>query len=316
MTLAMTEALDLDSAARLLVDTKWGRRASAERVHVGVNKATWRVADCWLTCDVSRRAERVARMHRLLARLSAAPGLDIDVPAVIATREGEELVRYADRVWWLTRHVGGRQPDPRNMADTAAVASGLARLHGALRALPGDLAVVDDTLVSLFELATDLIASGRLTFSPDDMKHLSRAEAVAREWLPRLTAEDPQLIHGDPSNPNLRVCDEPVRLCGALDWDQARCDLVLADLATVAQTVVFRSGTTATGELLDTMTEAYTAAGGCHFTRHEVLAGLILVKFESIAHHGTRYLHGETDGALVTSQVDKIRTVLDLYESP
>jgi Putative homoserine kinase type II (protein kinase fold) len=312
----MTEALDLDSAATLLLDTKWGRRAGAERVHVGVNKATWRVGDCWLTCDVPRRATHVARMHRLLARLSATPGLDIDVPVVIATREGDELVRYADRVWWLTRHVGGRQPDPRNMADTAAVAYGLARLHRAMRALPGDLAVVDDTVVSLFELAADLVARGRLAFSPDDKKLLGRAEAVVREWLPRLTAVAPQLIHGDPSNPNLRVGHEPVRLSGALDWDQARFDLVLADLATVAQTVVFRSGTTAPRESLDAMTEAYTAAGGRQFTRHEVLVGLILVKFESIAHHGTRYLHGETDLAMVTSQVEKIRTALELYESP
>lgn len=316
MTFAMTEVLDLDGAATLLLDTKWGRRASAERVHVGVNKATWRVADGWLTCDVARRAGQVARMHRLLARLSATPGLDIDVPVVIPTREGEELVRYADRVWWLTRHVDGRQPDPRSMADTVAVASGLARLHGALRTLPDGLAVVDDTVVSLFERATDLVASGRLAFSPDDRKVLSHAEAVARAWLPRLVAEGPQLIHGDPANPNLRVRDEPVRLGGVLDWDQARRDVVLADLATVAQTVVFRSGTTAPRESLDEMAEAYTAAGGRRFTRHEVLAGLILVKFESIAHHGTRYLHGETDRAMVTSQVDKIRIVVDLYESP
>lgn len=69
-------------------------------------------------------------------------------------------------------------------------------------------------------------------------------------------------------------------------------------------------------ESLDAMAEAYLAAGGRRFTRHEVLVGLILVKFESIAHHGTRYRHGETDRTMLTSQVDKIRTVLELCESP
>lgn len=132
MTFVTTEGGRSRPAAALLLDTKWGRRARAERVPIGVNKATWRVADYWLTCDGSRRADQVARLHRLLTRLAATPGLGIDVPVVIATREGEELVRYAGRVWWLTRHVGGRPPDPRNLADTGAVAAGLARLDGAL----------------------------------------------------------------------------------------------------------------------------------------------------------------------------------------
>lgn len=311
MTEFAGEAGDLDRAAEKVLAAGWGLTGPVERAEVGVNKATWRAGRYWLACDYPRAAGYVSRTRVLLARLVADPRLELAVPCLVPASDG--LVVHAhNRAWWLTGHVSGRQPDPRSAADTAAVAAGLARLHAFLRDIPADLAVSDDDLVSLFASGVRLAADPRLGFCPEDQRTAGRAAAVAGEHICGLQLAERQLIHGDPSHPNLRVHDGPVRLTGALDWDQARADLILADVATVAETVVFRSGTARPLGALETMLHAYMAAGGTAVTLDDAIAGLVMVKFESIAHHGARYLRGETSRATVASQLAKIRLVLEL----
>lgn len=313
MTQALTKTLDLDDTAQRLLESRWHITAEAERVHVGVNKATWRVSDYWLACDFPRQAGQVRRMQTLLATLASTSGFDLEVPRLVPTARHADVVRAHGRVWWLTEHVSGRQPDPARLHDTTAVAAGLARLHQLLRSMPPELAVSKDNSVSLFEAAIRLIAERRLGFTAADEKTINEAATLVREQLPQLLAPGMQLIHGDPSNPNLRVRDNPIHLTGALDWDHARVDLALADVATVAQTVVFRSGTATPLKALDTMLSVYLTNGGVPMTLNDVIVGLVLAKFESIAHHGMRFLHREVDHGIVSSQVDKIRAALSLH---
>jgi Ser/Thr protein kinase RdoA (MazF antagonist) len=312
MTEPVAGPRDVDSAARQVLVTEWGLTLPLERIEVGVNKATWRAGDYWLACDYPRMTDQVMRMQALLTQLASSARMEFSVPRLVPAPHGA-VVQAHGRAWWLTEHVDGRQPDPRDPADTGAVAAGLARLHTALRDVPSTLAVSADNLVSLFETGGRLAADPRFDFSPDDRKTADEATAVVCDRLEALQRAGTQLIHGDPSNPNLRVKDNPVHLTGALDWDYARVDLALADVATVAQTVVFRSGTAAPLEALNAMVAAYRAAGGVPLTLDDVLVGLVMVKFESIAHHGARYLRGETDQAMVSGQVDKIRIALDLH---
>lgn len=60
------------------------------------------------------------------------------------------------------------------------------------------------------------------------------------------------------------------------------------------------------------MLAAYVAAGGAAVPLPDVIFGLIMVKFETNAHHGPRYLRGEASQATVTGQLAKIRAVLKL----
>ncbi|HET8681160.1 MAG TPA: phosphotransferase [Micromonosporaceae bacterium] len=304
-------ALDLDAAARRVARDGWGLTAVAERVDVGVNKATWRIGEHWLTCDFPRAAEQVGRMRTLLSRLASTPGTGLAVPRLVPAAD-EPVVHAEGRVWWLTEHVDGRQPEPASPADTAAVAVGLARLHSVLRGLPATLAVSTEDSVALFEAGVRLAADPRLGFAADDRRTVDEAEAAVRDRLDELRSPGTQLVHGDPSHPNLRVYDDPVRLTGALDWDHSRVDLALADVATVAQTVVFRSGSATPLTAVDAMLRAYLSAGGVPMTLDDVLVGLVLAKFESIAHHGARYLRGETGQGMAGGQVDKIRAALGL----
>lgn len=312
MTQHVAQTPDLDQAAQRLAAVEWGMSEAVERVNVGMNKATWRVGKHWLACDYPRAAAQVERMRTILATLTAHPGFDLAVPRFVAGHGGY-LVHSHGRVWWLTEHVAGRQPDPDSPTDTAAVAAGLARLHTTLRDLPASPAASADNAVCLFEAGARLARDPRLGFTPADHDALDEAIAVVRRRLDALGQAGIQLVHGDPSNPNLRVRDDPLRLTGALDWDHARLDLALADVATVAQTVVLRSGSAAPLDALNAMLDAYLAAGGVAMTLDDLLIGLVMAKFESIAHHGGRYLRGESGQAIVRGQVDKIRTILDLH---
>lgn len=304
--------LGLDEAAVTVLGV-WQLSGRLERVEVGLNKATWRAGDHWLSADYPRAAESVRRLAVLLDRLATELGTGLALPVIVDSPHGP-VVEAAGRVWWLTCNVDGRHPDPKNFDDTIAVAGGLARLHAALRGLPGDLAVSHDTCEGLFRAGADIVNDDRLGFTPDDLAVARTGVAVVNDRLDALRKPGTQLTHGDPSNPNLFVSDGPTRLTGAIDWDYARNDLVLSDLATVGQTVLFRSETDTPRDDMQAMVEAYVAAGGTPLSTDEVLLGVIMVLFEAIAHHGARYLRGEGDHDRVSGRVDNLRTVLSLLE--
>ncbi|RAQ93998.1 hypothetical protein [Thermogemmatispora tikiterensis] len=65
---------------------------------------------------------------------------------------------------------------------------------------------------------------------------------------------------------------------------------------------------------LASMVTAYQQAGGASFTLQALLIFMLLTKFESIAHHGARFLRGEIAADLVLSQLEKIRMIMLLAQ--
>ncbi|OLT25779.1 hypothetical protein BJF83_22615 [Nocardiopsis sp. CNR-923] len=310
-----TESSVLDALAEEISAEGWELTTAPVRVDVGVNKATWRVGDSWLTCVPDTHEETMDRLRSLCAAVAEQAGETFEVPSFLPSRTGDFTPRVGGYAWSLTAHLGGRQPQASSLADMETVASGLASLHRLLRDLPGDLAVSGENSVKLFDEGAALVADPRLEYTTEQRDILARAEVLIRARLDRLTRHPMQLVHGDPSNPNLRLGEaHPPVLTGLLDWDHARVDLVLADVATVAQTVILRSGSSAPLEMLGNVLAAYGDAGGVPFTVDDALTGLLMAKFESVAHHGGRYLRGEGPHDIVMSQPEKIRTVLRLVE--
>lgn len=304
---------DLDALAHEICERNWGLSSVLERVEVGVNKATWRIgSDAWLSCAPSSQAHMVDGLRALCA--AVAKQKVFAVPSFLPAISGQHALTVADHVWWVTEHVPGRAPSPSSRPDMEAVATGMATLHRVLRPLPATLAVSDKNLVTLFEEGAHLGGDKRLGYGQEQREILIRAEACVRARLDIVTGPSMQLVHGDPSNPNLRMDESVPKLTGLIDWDHARVDLVLADLATVAQTVVFRSGIARPLVLLEQILAAYRTAGGHDVTVNDTLTALLMTKFESVAHHGGRYLRGEVPRSIVAGQPDKIRAVLQLIE--
>lgn len=306
----MIEKHDLDTQARQVV-LSWNVDGDPIRVDRGVNKATWRVGDFWLSSDFTSARDQVGRLAALLSVVAAEFGGDIEVPRFVSSADGPIVVAHG-RAWWMTRHIDGRHPDPAVPSDMAAVASGLALMHRRLSRVPREYAVSSETCEGLFRLGEKLVNDDRLRFAPDDLTIAREAAAVVAARLESLRRPGLQITHGDPSNPNLFVTGSPLRLTGAIDWDYARYDLLVSDIATMAQTILFRSGTDRPREYLQEVMAAYVAAGGLEMSLDDVLTGVLMVVFEAIAHHGTRYIRGEGAYVHVGGRVDDIRTVLDL----
>lgn len=306
---------ELDLLASQVLTDAWGIASRPGRVDIGVNKHTWLVGEHWLSCTLAQRAEQTRRELALYAHLqerASLPGA-IAVPHPLPSRAGL-LVHAGGYVWWLSEHVAGRQPDPQNRLDTLAVVQGLARFHSWLQPVGPELAVSPDDSLSLFTKARALLADPQpLGFSSADLLTLHKAAELVEAALPALLLLPRQLIHGDPSHPNLRLAPGPAgSLVGALDWEACRVDFPLADLSTLGQTVVFRAGSSAPLADLTTIHAVYGLQTESRFELGDLLLFMLLGKFESIAHHGARFLRGEAQQELVLSQSAKIRVILDL----
>ncbi len=310
---------ELDLLAGQLLTERWEITELPQRVDVGVNKRTWRVGQRWLSCVYDHTLEKVEREMRLYAFLSehVDSAVPVKIPRPVETTDGTLIVSTYERVWWLTEHVYGRQPDPRQREDTLAVARGLAQLHRWLRSVPAELAVSTENSLTLFKQGLTLATtSPRIGFSATELSMLHRAAEIVDASLMRDETVPLQLVHGDASHPNFRLSrtSRPTMI-GALDWESCRNDLPVSDLATVGQTVVFRSGSADPLADLAAALDAYHQAGGDRFALTDVLVFMIMGKFESIAHHGGRFLRGEAPQDLVLSQPGKIRVILDLFTS-
>jgi macrolide phosphotransferase len=215
----------------------------------------------------------------------------------------------------MSEHVAGRAPDAQNPADMLAVVRGLADLHRWLQPIDPTLAVSQDDSLTLFARARALLADPqRPGFSPADILTLQQACELIDASLPAVHLWPRQLIHGDPSHPNLRLAPGPNgQLSGVLDWENCRVDFPLSDLSTVGQTVVFRSGSSDPLTDLATIQSVYNQQTEKHVDLGDLLLFMILGKFESIAHHGERFLRGEAQQELVLSQPTKIRAIVDLF---
>jgi aminoglycoside phosphotransferase (APT) family kinase protein len=301
---------DLDAAARRIL-SKWGLSGEPERLDLGLNKATWRIGDYWLSSDFAAPRDQIARLDQLLERVGEEFDGAVQVPRFLRAKS-DAIVEAEGRLWWVTRNIDGRHPDPNSADDMQAVAGGLALMHQRLRAIPSEYAVSTDTCEGLFRAGEELVTDDRLGFTPDDLT-VARAGATAVvERLDEIRRPGMQITHGDPSNPNLFVAGQGPVLVGAIDWDYARHDLLISDVATMAQTILFRATSEHPYEYLQQTLTDYVDAGGIALSIDDVLVGVIMVLFEAIAHHGNRYILGQGDYDRVGGRVANIRTVLGM----
>lgn len=194
----------------------WGPTASAgERLGGGFRNRVWAA-----TVDGRRYAARrgnrpAAALAWELDLLDRLAGVGLRVPRPLPARDGRRAVDGLVLLSWLD---GEPPATPR---DWRAVAAALARLHALTRdplwpQRPGWAATAD-----------------LLTATAGGDVDLARmpAGAVARcrdAWRP-LAAEPRAVVHGDPGAPNLRIGAGGE--VGILDWDEARVDAAILDLA-------------------------------------------------------------------------------------
>jgi aminoglycoside phosphotransferase (APT) family kinase protein len=227
-----------DALAREVAETGWGRREELSSVHVGLNRLTWKVGhDLWLTGIDDDRLQILQRENVLLQEVRAAcarSNLRLDVPEVVRTVEGEDVIRRGGRAFRATAHIRGVRPDDNRLESFAESMLVLRRLHPILRELPADLAVLDPGVAEVRRMLTRCL-SGHWEPVTNDTAERVLVYRVA-EWLaPRLARleEAPtQLIHGDWATPNLLVDDASRgHVVAVLDWQLCSIGPVMADVA-------------------------------------------------------------------------------------
>jgi Ser/Thr protein kinase RdoA (MazF antagonist) len=146
--------------------------------------------------------------------LDRLPGWSVRAPRVLPAGDGRRVVAGCVVMTWLDGD------PPATEADWREVATTLDRLHGLTRSRrqrPG--------FAGTRELLTaDRGGDVRLDLMPPD------AVATCRAVWRRLEGEPRSIVHGDPGAANIRLTRAGV---GLLDWDEARVDAAILDLASL-----------------------------------------------------------------------------------
>jgi Ser/Thr protein kinase RdoA (MazF antagonist) len=193
----------------------WSSTALVERRLGGGNRnQIWsvRIAGRRYAARLSDRSEPALDWEvRLLEHLQAA---GMTVPAVLHTQDGRSRVDGLVVFSWLE----GRSPESER--EWRLVAAELDRLHALTSGWPQR-----PTFRSSLELLrNDTGGDVRLDLMPPEV-----VERVREAW--RVMVNEPlSVIHGDPGLDNIRLQGGRV---GLIDWDEARVDVSLLDLASL-----------------------------------------------------------------------------------
>jgi Ser/Thr protein kinase RdoA (MazF antagonist) len=165
--------------------------------------------------------------RRYAARLSTRPEAALDweialldhlrtagmvVPEILPARDGRARVEGLVLFGWLEGEPPSTERDWRLAADE------LDRLHALTRGWPQRPA---------FRSSQDLLAADRGGDARLDLMPADVVERVRRAWH-GLSGEPMSVVHGDPGGGNIRM--QGAR-AGLIDWDEARVDVSLLDLA-------------------------------------------------------------------------------------
>lgn len=146
---------------------------------------------------------------QLLQCLRAA---DMSVPEVLTTRDGRSRVGGLTLFSWLEGHPPASEREWRLVADE------LARLHTFTRDWPQRPEFRSSTEL----LKEDVGGDVRLDLMPADA-----VRCIRRAWR-AMRGEPMSVVHGDPGASNILLRAGRV---GFIDWDEARVDVSLFDLA-------------------------------------------------------------------------------------
>lgn len=289
---------------------RWGlHQPRVEAVTIGVNRRVWRTETGFLTTSWPDERSMAEAELAICHQVAAAPSVRFELPAPIADRDGTIIVEAFDRIWWLTRPVSGERPDPTLLETLLAVSASLAEVHGQLRDVSGATTVQSRRLIDWAPLAADFIQAHSELFQPTQRTAISTAVELVSGNNHEL-AGDEQLVHGDPSFPNLLVDPMSKRIVGILDWQEAAVDSVLADLSVLGNTVWQRSGLPDRRSALEECLRRYSDQAGRAFRAETVLIAMLAAKLQSVVHHGTRYLAERGNWENLAEQPELIAEIL------
>ena len=163
----------------------------------------------------SRPAAALRWEIRLLDELRRA---GLRVPAAIPSADGRRIVDGLVLFEWLDGE------PPHSERDWAHVAEALQRLHALTRVWPQRPGFRSTRQLLTAEVGGDV----RLDLMP-----AAAVERCRDAWRP-LVDEARSVVHGDPGAANIRVSHNGV---GLLDWDEARVDASILDLASLPASV-------------------------------------------------------------------------------
>ena len=191
----------------------WGRTVTVEARLGGGNRndvRAVRVGGVRYAARCSRRlGESLDWELNLLDRLAAA---GFRVPRPLPTVDGRRRVGGMVVLEWVDGDPPSSPADWRRVADT------LHRLHDLTHGWEQRPGFRSTQELLTAERGADI----RLDLMPRDV--VDRCRAAWRG----LAGEPTSVVHGDPGAPNLRLAGSAV---GLLDWDEARVDVSLLDLA-------------------------------------------------------------------------------------
>jgi Ser/Thr protein kinase RdoA (MazF antagonist) len=269
----------------------------------------------WLShSDLTEEASfrREAQLLQALSVRLAARNACWCVPGVVSTLSGDTVAVTHAGVWRLAGHVSGEQPDMR-VADTyPELARMLAELHAELESLPHSLKVRDSGAIERTQAFID--AYGRSSFRPAtaDVRE-ALAIGVIVEWLrPRigeLASLPRQLIHGDWTPPNLKITAQG---WGVLDWEFARVDPAVMDLAQSCSTILMWSGLNGPAEHISKLVAAYRAHSGRDVSMESVQTAMAAYWLQNYSYWRSRK---ETVGGfedVLSRQPERLLTIAEL----
>jgi Ser/Thr protein kinase RdoA (MazF antagonist) len=276
----LSPADPLDLAAADVLRRFWGLTAVPDPVATGVSRDTWRIGGAfWLSHAEAADGtpfRREAELLRLLPAELARVGARWKIPEVVPTADGGSIAVSEGSVWRLTRHVVGEEPDPHDPGSYPALAKLLAEVHAVLRAMPQSLSVCERGTVERGRELVERYTAPSFAPATQDAREGVVVRAVAVWLAPRLgelEAQPQQLTHGDWIPRNLKVSAEG---WGVLDWEFARSDPVVMDVAQSCCTLLIWSGLDRIAERIEDLVQRYLVHSGQIVSLRSVQAAMVL----------------------------------------
>ena len=211
----------------------------------------------------------------------------------------------------MTQHLSGKQPDPKKLNLYPDIATGLGRLHLLLAKIPQNFYVADSNLLSDIHCHLAALSKtefGKASEKDKDISDLLRfAFGRLNRGFPDLEKLNVQLIHGDFSHPNIRITTTgPSRIVSLLDFEFCSVDPPIMDLATLALTILLRSGASDPQQIIRQAISCYEESVQQIVSYRLVKLAMLARKVDSYYYHRTRWERGNAPRELVQRQISQM----------